>query len=187
MSVLRSFESLHLTWFHHALWLLLLGSLWSCQSESGALPVEVIDSRLRAMEAGIIDQKPEQVAAIYADDGYVLSPNGTLAQGREQLDEYWGGMKGRATHWKLTSLALDRSLKGLTESEAWKKLEYIPPLPSEQGIELDANESYLYQLGRSELTLVRDNSMRVTTVFFLLVWKKVGNDYQIFIDTYRGS
>jgi len=142
-----------------------------------------LDARLRQMEAGVKNQQPEQIAAIYTDDSYVVNPNKIEAYGRSEIDEYWKNLGAMSTDWKLESLVVSEELEAITQSEAWQALERQPRLPGELDIALPEGD-LAYQLGRSHLTIEQNGEENTSIVTFLLIWKKVEGEYQIWMDTY---
>lgn len=158
--------------------LLLLSFLFACapQTDEGVL------ERLHQMEQGVKNGQPMQIAAIYADDGYVINPNRIEAQGREAINEYWQNLGSASTDWKLESFMTSKKLKNIIESQQWEQLERKPRLPEQLDIPLSGN--LLYQLGRSHLTISDGEETHTSTVDFIIVWKIIDGEYRIWIDSY---
>ncbi len=71
---------------------------------SSAVPATVhaeIASLNRSMEDALRRGDLAGVAAVYADDGVLLSRDGTRYAGREEVDAYWGRLEG-ARDWQLS-------------------------------------------------------------------------------------
>ncbi len=87
-------------------------------------------------------------------DTAIISGGRMTVTGRANIDNYWLSLKDQGATWKL---------------------------------EIDAIEDYgqlVIQRGRSYLTQNSGGAQRSSNVKFLLIWKKIGNEYKVLYDYY---
>ena len=124
------------------------------------------------------------VAAYYADDGYIINPEGIEAQGRAQVDAYWRDFRGTPVDWQLTNYALSPDFADIEAQERWAAVGDDIRHWTADDIALPADP--VYQLGQSLLVRERvDGRVDTSTVDFLIVWKQVEDDWRIYVDTYE--
>ena len=144
----------------------------SCQNEP-AVSIEELTDQVKQlniqMETAYNNGNLQGVAAIYADDAYLLGPRSYQVQGRKAVDDYWTRIKS-PIRWKLEVIEVAQKEEELYESTYWKKLKNKPPhWPAGLIDAKDANK-YLYQLGHSKLEYEREDAThRVSHVDFIIV------------------
>lgn len=137
------------------------------------------------METAFKKGEMKKLAAIYSDDGYLMSPNRKATHGRKAIDAYWERWH-TPINWKLDVIAVSENEQDIYESDYWKKMMEKPKHWREEGIEIGDNKVF-YQLGHSKIEYESDDGMHKTSdVDFVLVWKlEKDGVYRIWIDTYR--
>lgn len=161
--------------------------LMGCQTTTQDGLVEALRSRLDQMESAYESNQNQAIADIYSNESYLIGPNGIIAQGRKAVDDYWAGGNAKQIRWQLEDFGTYTTLEDLLNSEVYKNLTRKPPLWDDLDINLDANTTYAYQLGRSTLVNENNQDRGGSIVNFLLVWEKIGEAYYIYIDSYIGS
>ena len=136
------------------------------------------------METAFKKGEMKNLAAIYTDDGYLLSPNRTATHGRKAIDAYWERWH-TPINWKLDVIAVSKNEQDIYESDYWKSMTQKPKHWKEEGIDV-SNENVFYQLGHSKIEYESDDGVhRTSDVDFILVWRlESDGNYRIWIDTY---
>lgn len=162
--------------------LLFVLTLFSCKTE----PVDlnsVAKELNKEMENAFRSGDLKALAAMYSDDGYLLSPRNKVTHGRAAIDAYWERFH-TPIDWNLDVIAVSEKEDDLYLTSHWQGMAEKPKHWETEDIDI-SNAEVFYQLGHSKLQYESDDAVhRTSHVDFIIVWKKVGNEWKIFIDTY---
>jgi len=163
--------------------LLFLSTLNSCQStppDYFEIAIELNDE----METAFNEGNMNKLAAIYADNGYLLSKNRPAIHGRKAIDAYWQKWH-TPINWTLDVIDVSQKEQDIYEHEYWENKNTKPKHWKEEEIEIgDAN--VFYQIGHSKIDYESDDGVhRTNEIDFIIVWIKGGDGYYyILVDTY---
>ena len=173
--------------FRHLLFLSICLSMFACSTSTSkqtdiALEIKLLNEQ---MEQAYREGRLLDLAAIYHDDGHLLSPGGQHLTGRAEIDQYWEGISN-PIDWQLEVLAVATSEEEIFAHPAWNDFEQKPPHWQEFGINVSPDTATIYQLGQSTLQYKRDDVVRTSVVDFILVWTPAPDGtYKILIDSYH--
>ncbi|MCA6073669.1 YybH family protein [Fulvivirga sedimenti] len=136
----------------------------------------------RQMEKLFRNGMMRELAALYLDEGVLLSPGGATITGRAQIDQYWTRIES-PVDWKLDVIFVTADEQQIYSHEFWTSLETKPP-DWRESVADSLTSDLVFQLGHSTLTTIWEGSERTSEVDFLLVWKKTSAGYRILADSY---
>jgi ketosteroid isomerase-like protein len=93
-----------------------------------------------------------QTVAAFYSDDAEITANNYNVKGRKNIDNYWTSLKDKGRGWKLTVT------------------------------EIGGRGEYLYQLGTSDLTYIRQGKEEKSVTNFVLIWRLENKQYKIFRD-----
>lgn len=159
-------------------WFILLLFCCSCQSYKPQ-----IRKQLNGMEEAWASEEFKKIAQFYTDDAYLLSGKSVVAQGEQEVIEYWSRTKATPIGWTLTDWVSSPQLEDIYQHPKWAEAGTDMPMWTDHDIAVP--DDVIYQLGESILVSHRNEKADSSIVSFLLVWKKTDEGYKIFVDAYN--
>jgi ketosteroid isomerase-like protein len=162
-------------------WVLFLGFCFiNCQQNSWKNEIIQVT---KSMENDWRSGNKLGIALAYTDDAYVINSVGVEAQGREEVNAYWGEFSGKPVNWTLTNYLISKDLQEIYENEKWKARK--DPMPVWEDHQIQLPDHPVFQYGQSLLIRETVSGVDTSTVEFLLIWDKTDDGWKIFLDTYR--
>lgn len=154
------------------------------QDEVKPKEIKAIKQQLRKMESAANANQMQNVAAIYLDNGYLLSLGNEPITGREKINQYWLKTQ-EVINWKLESKLFASDIHQIYAHAHYQKLKNKPPDWKDLNLDL---KNVVYELGVSKLTLKWQGKPHISVVTYILLWQKqTDGNYKILVDTYTSE